>query len=241
VSARSTLEDLEARLRSEQALIAAADAEIRADKGQVRVLEAGLAYLTVAAPIDGTVVREPIRVGESVTLGGNALVELVDFSSLVVETDVPEAKLGMVRLNGPVEIVLDAFPNRRFRGSTLEVGQRVDRSKATVAVRMRFVDPAAGVLPDMSARASFLTEELSEETLGQPDKRVVPARAVVERGGRKVIFIVRDGTVDARPVTLGGRMGTSVELLDGPEAGTQVVSSPPATLEEGHRVREKED
>jgi hypothetical protein len=124
--------------------------------------------------------NRPPQVGELVGMGAisgtttasatAAVIEVMDPGSLVVEVDVPEARLGMVRVGGPCEVALDAFADRRLRGTVSELGRRVDRSKGTVPVRVRLTD-ATGVLPEMSARVSFLTEELAAEVRRRPDGR----------------------------------------------------------------------
>ena len=100
----------------------------------------------------------PQPAGIATDMGG---VEIADFTTLMVETDVPEQRLHQVKMGGPAEIVLDAFPNRRYRGKAVEVTPKVNRAKATVTVKVAFVDENEGVLPDMAARVSFLSGELS--------------------------------------------------------------------------------
>ena len=65
----------------------------------------------------------------------------------MVETDVPEQRLHLVQIGRPAEIVLDAFPDRRYRGKAIEIVPRVNRAKATATVKVTFVDPSEGVLP----------------------------------------------------------------------------------------------
>jgi hypothetical protein len=84
--------------------------------------------------------------------------------------------------------VLDAYPSRRYRGTVVEIGKRVNRAKASVIVKVRFKDDMEGVLPDMSARVSFLSEELKQESLKEAPKKVVAAEAVTDREGGKVLF-----------------------------------------------------
>jgi RND family efflux transporter MFP subunit len=236
--ARSTLEDLDARLGSARAALRAAEAEVRAAHAESQVAQVGLGQTTVVAPMAGTVTTEPQEVGE--IAGPNVeLLQIVDFSSLVVEIDVPEARLGLVRADGPCEIVLDAFPGQRFRGEVLEVGRQVNRAKATVPVKVRFADAAEGVLPDMSARVSFLTEALSAEQLQAAAKTIVPRNAVVTRGGRQVVFVVEDDVVRELPVQLGPESGEGFELVVGPEPGTRLVADPPETLQTGQSVKEQ--
>ena len=90
--------------------------------------------LETLAPQPGEVVS-PQPPGISIDMGS---VQVADFDTLMVETDVPEQRLHMVTLGSPAEIVLDAFPARRYRGRTEEITPQVNRSKATVIVRVSF-------------------------------------------------------------------------------------------------------
>jgi hypothetical protein len=157
----------------------------------------------------------------------------------MVETDVPETRLHLVKLGGPCEIVLDAYPNKRYRGLATELGQRVNRAKATVVVKVKFADDPENVLPEMSARVSFLAKAITDEALKESPKRVVAAEAIVERAGQKVVFVVDSGKLHAVPVRVGAAVGaTAVELLDGPAPGAKVVAKPTAESVDGARIKE---
>lgn len=245
---RSVVEDLEARMGALRASVAASEAEVRASHAEVASLRVNLGQLTLAAPFDGVVLNRPPQVGEVIgagTVSGTttanataAVIEVMDPRSLVIEVDVPEARLSLVRVGGPCEVSLDAFPDRRFRATVSELGRRVDRAKATVPVRVRITDDAPGVLPEMSARVSFLTAEVSAEALTARSRTLVPAAAVAARGGARVVFAVEEGRARAHRVTLGPRSGESYELVQGPAPGTRVVLAPPAELSDGSPVKE---
>ena len=236
---RASLEDLQAKQKSLDEQVKAADTEANASQSDVDSLRTNLLDRTILSPIDGTVVAKPVEVGEMVVPAGNPVAEIADFRSLLVETDVPEGRLHLVTKGSPGEIVLDAYPDRRYRGEVREFGQRVNRSKATVTVKVKFVDTMEGVLPDMAARVSFLTQPISKDSLNEKPKRIVPGNAVVERGGSKVVFVVADGKLRLTPVTLGPPVGAGFELLDGPVAGTKIVSGPRPELTDGQSVKEK--
>ncbi len=240
---RAELQDLEARLKVQAETVEGSNAEAAAARAEVDSLRVGLKDRVITAPIDGTVVTKPAMAGETVgpQLAGVANVaEIADFDSIVVETDVPEARLGLVTVGGPTEIVLDAYPTRRYRGTTVEIGKRVNRAKATVIVKVKFTDTLEGVLPDMSARVSFLREELKHESLKETPKKVVAAEAIVDRDGSKAVFVVEDGKLRLVKVSVGPAIGSSVELLDGPAAGARVVRNPTAGTFEGQRIKEAE-
>ena len=237
---KAGLDDLVARQKSLEESVKAADAEARAVGSEVDVLRVTLKDRTIVAPIDGTVVSKPAAVGELVGVQA-PIAEIADFASMLVETDVPEGRLYMVQPGAPCEIVLDAYPSRRYRGEVFELGRRVNRSKGTVVVKVKFVDPMEGVLPEMSARTSFLTQKLSAEAMKEAPKRVVPASALADRQGGKVVFVVDAGKVKAVPVKLGEAVASGFELLDGPAPGTRLVQSPSPTLADGQKIKEKTD
>lgn len=244
-AARAT--SLKKRAAAAAAEAAAAEAEARAQAAEVAAMETRLENLNLRAPISGVVVTKPPQAGEVVTPQPPGVsvdmgsVEIADFDTLMVETDVPEQRLHMIALGTPTEIVLDAFPSRRYRGKTEEITPQVNRSKATVIVRVSFVDDKTGVLPDMAARVSFLNKPLDPEALKQPPKIIVPSSAIAERGGSKVVFVVEEDVVRMVPVKLGPSFGRGFELAEGPRPGTRLVAEPPETLSDGQRVKEKEE
>lgn len=244
VAPAATADDLEARAASLEEAVKAAEAEVKATQAEVEALRVDLQYMRVFAPIAGTIISKPPEAGELVgtdlRTGTDATIEIADFSTLMVETDIPEGRLHLVTIGSPCEITLDAFPGRRYRGEAVEVSPRVSRAKATVEVKVKFVDPAEGVLPDMAARVSFLAAPLDAAAMKAVPKTVVPAAAVVERAGAKVVFAYEDGSVRMRPVVLGGEMGPGFELREGPAVGTRVVAHPPETMGDGQQVEQKD-
>jgi RND family efflux transporter MFP subunit len=236
-------DDLASRVASLSVQASAAEAEVASADAELEALRVNLGNLTVVAPMSGTVLNKPPEAGElvgpSAVAGIGGTIELADFSSIVVETDVPEGRLHLVKIGSPCEIVLDAYPTRRFRGEAIAIMPRVNRAKATVGVKVKFVDDASTVLPDMSARVSFLTGAIDAAKLQEKPKLVMPAAALTERGGAKVVFVLDGELARMTPVTLGAPFGEGFELNRGPEAGTKLVKSPPATLRDGQKVRER--
>ena len=250
VTARATLDDLLARSASLTAAVSAAQAEAAAADAETRSLEVQLGSYEIVSPISGTVVRKLVEVGEGVSpgFGTPGVVEVVDMTSLVVEVDVPETKLSQVAVGAPCEIILDAYPSKRFAAAVHEIGGRVNRAKASVPVKVRFAElpaPRSGsgrdsatVLPDMAARVSFLTEALDPAALATAPKLVVPSAAVVKRGGSDVVFIVDDGELRMTSVDVGAPFGDGRELKTQIPVGTKVVLSPGSDFKDGQKVKE---
>lgn len=239
---KATLDDLVAREQIVREEINTAEAELRAAQAEAGTVGVGLKDRVITAPISGRVVAKPATAGELVgSLGGPPYIaEIVDFDSMLVEADVAEARLHLVKIGGPAEIILDAYPNRRYRGVAKELGLSVNRMKATVMVKVSFVDDVDGVLPNMAARVSFLAKAITEEALKEKPKKVVAAAAVVDRDGRKALFAIDGGKLATHYVKVGSPVGAAVELLDGPPPGTKVVANPTEETHDGQRIKEAE-
>jgi RND family efflux transporter MFP subunit len=236
--AAATADDLTARAKSLQESVHASEADVTAAESEVLALSTTLANTTIRAPIDGTVVSKALQAGDVVT-PGTPMARIDDFSSIVVETDVAEARLHLVRPGGPCEIVLDAYPDKRWRGEVAEVSPQLNRAKATATAKVRFLDREDTVLPEMAARVSFLDSPLDKSKLAEPPKKIVPSSAVADRSGGKVVFVVDNGRVRMIPVSVGKPFGDGFELAQGPGPGTRVVSDPPETLDDGQSVKER--
>jgi RND family efflux transporter MFP subunit len=248
VSTPAALDTATARLGGAKAALAASGAEVAAARARVDVAQVNLDNCYVRAPFSGRITQKLTDVGEIVfgfTSAGNAgnggIASLADFESLQVEADVSESQVAKLAIGTPAEIVLDAFPDRRYRGRVAEVRPRVDRAKATVTVKVAFVDEAKDVLPDMGAKVTFLTRPLDEAAQKAPPTPAVAPDAVVDRGESKAVFVVQpDGTVRSVPVITGPPLGNLLSLRQGPAPGTRVVRSPPPDLKDGMRVQEKQ-
>ncbi len=237
-AAKATAEDLGARVAALREQVNAQQAEVAAASADVATLSVGLRQVTILAPINGTAVTKPAEVGDVVS-PGQVLVELVDFSTLLVETDVPEGRMGKIKVGRPTEIVLDAMDDARFRGVVAEVGPRINRSKATVMVKVRFREPPKELRPEMSARVSFLSRELGEAELKQGEKVIVSGNAIASLGGQKVVWVVENDKVRRTPIKLGEAFGTGFVVLEGPRPGAKLVRDPAPTLQDGQGVKEK--
>jgi RND family efflux transporter MFP subunit len=236
--AQATADDLTARAKSLEEQVHATDADVTASQAEVSALSTNLANTTIRSPIDGTIIAKPLLAGDVVS-PGTPMAKIADFSSIVVETDVPEGRLHLVAKGRPCEIILDAYPDRRWRGEVVDVSPQLNRAKASATVKVRFLDRDDTVLPEMAARVSFLDAPLDVNKLKEPPKRILPGAAVTERAGAKVVFAMDQGVVHMVPVTLGKPFGDGFELMDGPSPGTKLVSQPPATLGDGQTIKER--
>jgi HlyD family secretion protein len=239
-----------AQSRADQAAARAgsAKAQIDAAAAALRVAEATLENTYIRAPFTGTVLRKEAEVGEVVapSVGGGltrgAVVTMADLSSLEVEVDVNEAYIGRVSHGQPARITLDAYPDTSFRGEVRQVVPTADRQRATVQVKVSIVDHDRRILPEMAARVDFLAADsgTAAATAGSGPAAVrfrLPAPAVHERGGRSVVWLVREGRLQAREVEAGPVSGGYREIARGLSGGEQVVTGGVEEPREGMRVK----
>jgi RND family efflux transporter MFP subunit len=239
---QATFDDAKVRVAAVRAQLRAAEADERATSARQAATAVALENTKVRAPFAGTIVRKLSEVGEVLSPNSSAatgLFLIASLDDLEVQADVAEAQYVKVRVGTPAEIILDAFPDRRFRGRVNEIRQTVDRAKAAVTVKVGFVDDTKGVLPDMAAKVSFLSKALDQAALKAAPKLTAPADALADRGGRKVLLTIDDGHVRELAVTTGPLIGNQVELTSGPVTGTKIIRHPTEKLREGSAVKEK--
>jgi RND family efflux transporter MFP subunit len=244
VVAQQAYDNALARYEKAVAAVAAAEAALKANTAALEGATALLEYTLIRAPFDAVVLTKDADVGDIVTpLGAAAnakaaVVTIADMSSLEVEADVSESNLSQVRLGQPCEIQLDALPERRFRGVIHMIVPTADRSKATVMVKVRFIDKDSRILPEMSAKVAFLARLAKAEE--QKPRTALHQTALVNQKNRKAVFLIKGDRVAETPVTLGSPMGDMVEVLGGVKVGDRVVLNPPDRLNNGSKIKIEE-
>ena len=228
-------------LATQQAAIVMAQAGIGQSQAQVAVQRVNQLNTEIRAPFDGVVLIKNANVGDMITPFSSAsgtsgaVVTMADMATLEVEADVSESNVARIKPEQPVEITLDALPEMRFRGNVSRIVPTVDRAKATVMTKIRFETLDARILPEMSAKVSFLSRPAAPED--QKPVIAVNPKAVVDRDGKKTVLRIVGDAVEAVPVTLGRKIGDLQEVTgSGLKSGERLVLSPADGLKAGARV-----
>lgn len=231
-----------ARHRRAVAQVASSAASVKSAEAGVRSAEVQVENTIIRAPFDGTVLTKSADVGEVITPFGaaagsrGALVTLADMSSLEVEADVSESNIEKIFVNQPCEITLDAITEKRYHGFVHKIVPTADRAKATVLTKVRFEDRDDRVLPEMSAKVTFLNKELEKTAQASTPKLSVPLSAIVTRDGKKIAFLLRDDSVVGIEVVTGDPLGNSIEIKQGLSNGDKIVLHPSEKLSSGSKV-----
>jgi len=238
---KSDYDAAEARYKKAVGAVEVAQATIRANEAALRGADVQLEYTLVRAPFDAVVLTKNADVGDIITPIGAAanvqaaVVTVADMNSLQVEADVSESDLHQVKVGQPCEIQLDALPDTRFRGEIHMIVPTADRTKATVMVKVRFLDKDSRILPEMSAKVAFLSKQAAAED--EKPHTAVNSVALIDRKGEKFVFLIQEDRVVEKPVKTREKFGDMVEIAEGLKTGDRVVLRPLSKLKNGSRIK----
>ncbi|HAR35014.1 MAG TPA: efflux RND transporter periplasmic adaptor subunit, partial [Desulfobacter sp.] len=230
----------EARYRTARAALSAEEAALKASRAALREAAVNLEYAVIRAPFDALVLTKNADIGDIVTPVGaaadskSAVVNIADMDSLMVEVDVSESNIRQVYVKQPCEIRLDALPEARFAGRVHMIVPTADRSKASVMVKIAFLEKDRQMLPEMSAKAAFLSQPLTV-TEKEP-VMAVPTAALMEAKGENIVFQVQDGKIMKKTVRLGRQWGDMTEVKSGLASDDVIALNPIHRLKQGTKV-----
>jgi len=240
------VEAAEARAAQSEARVRAAAARVESAGAGLRFAQASLENTLVRAPFTGTVLRKEAEVGEVVapSVGGGltrgAVVTMADLATLEVEVDVNEAYIARITHGQGARITLDAYPDTSFAGRVRQVVPTADRQRATVQVKVSILDRDPRILPEMGARVDFLEpDRLQGEAPSASVARTfrVPAAAVFQHEGQTVVWLVRNGRLELRPVEAGPVSAGFREIRSGLSGGELLLAGGAETPTPGMRVK----
>ena len=262
VVAKAELDRAQANYDSLQARILQQRDQIDVAESRVALWAQELADREIRAPFDGVVVAKNAQPGEMispVSAGGGftrtGIGTIVDMSSLEIEVDVNESYINRVQAGQAVEATLDAYIDWKIPARVIAIIPTADRQRATVKVRIAFDQLDPRILPDMGVKVAFREAGIESRTatLEGPGGSassgigvVVPTVAIrLEHGGessgdngRDVVFVVSNGTVERRAVTIGSENRNEVVIVSGLSPGERIVVEGPADLADGDAVTE---
>jgi RND family efflux transporter MFP subunit len=250
VQTQEALDNALTAVDSLRAKIALAKQQVTAAESRIAVAQQAVDNCTIRAPFAGVVVSKDAQVGEMVSpnsAGGGftrtGIATIVDMKSNEIEVDVNESYIARVENGQKVAATLDAYPDKPIPSKVRTVIPTADRQKATVKVRITIIDLEKYnfILPDMGVKVAFLENEQPVAKDKSKDKgpqavAFVPKGAVRSDSNASFVFLVRDGKVERRAVSLGLDRGTDVAILAGVSPGDSLVVKGPESLHDGDKV-----
>ncbi|MGQ0430263.1 MAG: efflux RND transporter periplasmic adaptor subunit [Gammaproteobacteria bacterium] len=228
-SAYARSKDLFAQQALSQAQLETIEATQLANEARVAAAQARLADTQIRAPFDGRIGLRRVSVGALVS-PGTVITTLDDTRTMKVDFDVPEVFLAVLNPGLVVAARSAAFPDQAFSGEVESVDSRVDPVTRSIKVRARLPNPDGHLRPGM-----FLTVRVSREPL---PGLIVPEQALVPERGKVYVFVLADGRIARREITIGRRTPGEVEVLQGAAAGERVVTEGTQKVRDGSAAHE---
>jgi RND family efflux transporter MFP subunit len=242
IASAADLDNAEANLKALQAHLKQLESQIQvADRG-VKIWQQQMDDNIIRAPFPGIVTTKDAQPGEMispVSAGGGftrtGIGTVVDMDSLEIEIDVNESYINRVQPGQPVEATLDAYADWKIPCKVIAIIPTADRQKSTVKVRVGFDKLDPRILPEMSVKVAFRETETGTAAARTV---VIPKNSVRNQDGHDVVFVVQNGTVERRAITLGGTQGDDTTVSAGVSAGERVIVNSPEGLRDGVKVKE---
>ena len=248
IGTQEALDNAGTNADSLRAKIALAKQQVAASEARIAEAQQAVDNCIIRAPFAGIVVSKDAQVGEMVSpnsAGGGftrtGIATIVDMNSNEIEVDVNESYIARVKEGQAVKATLDAFPDSPYGAKVRTVIPTADRQKATVKVRISFLKLDDKILPDMGVKVAFLEEPKAAAANKGAEKvpeavAYIPKSAVRSDSNASFVYLVKDGVVERRAVSLGTDRGTDIGVLAGLAAGDSIVVKGPENLRDGEKV-----
>jgi HlyD family secretion protein len=197
--------------------------DIAAAQARVDALQTTLNMAQVTAPFDGTITEVHPKPGDQVSPATVAF-RLDDLSHLLVDVQVSEVDINSVNPGQNVVLTFDANPGQEYKGVVKKVGQVGNSNQGTVnfVVTVELTNPDQDVKPGMTSAVTINVQELNDVLL-------IPNRAVRFQDGKRVVYVLKNGTLTPIEIQLGATSDTNSELISSDlKEGDQIVLNPPA-------------
>ncbi len=183
------------------------------------------------APIDGLVNHLYVDEGEFVDRG-KPVADLVNIDQIKVNVNVPELDVRYLKVGQPAAVKIDAYPERELTGIINFIAFKADPATKTFQVRVLVDNPDHKIRPGMISRVVFLRRVIS-------DALAAPLFALVDKAGERIVYVEKDGVVQARTVDIGVIEGDRVQITKGLNVGDHLIVSGHTEVEEGMKVEVK--
>ena len=231
--------------------IARARGALSQAQGQLDYARSQLDATVIRAPVTGTILDRTAEKGELITAqfasaaaGGpqGSVVSLADLNDLQVELDIAQADFARLSPKQKAIVSTDAYPDKTYDGEIAQISPEANRQKATVQVKVQVLNPGKysdiQLRPEMNATVKFLADEPKAAKNSQPSGAFVPAEAMRDRDGKKVVFLAFNGKALMRPVQIVSQRSGGL-LVNGLVGGENVITTAPQDLKDGQKIKIK--
>ncbi|QIZ76906.1 efflux RND transporter periplasmic adaptor subunit [Ferrimonas lipolytica] len=185
----------------------------------------------IRAPFAGLLGFRSISTGALVS-PGTEISTLDDISVVKLDFPVPERYLNELRPGSSISAMAAAFPGQPFVGTVANIDSRVNPTTRAVVVRAELDNADGKLRPGMLMTLKLIVDERRST--------IIPEEAVIPRQNRQYVFVVADGKVVEKQITLGSRQRGWVEVESGLVEGELVITRGAQRVRPGQTVTPRE-
>jgi HlyD family secretion protein len=203
----------------------AAEAARDAAKRRVETAEVRLGYARITSPIDGIVTDRPVFAGEAAA-SGMPLMTVMDTTRVIARAHVSPQEAAVLHPGLTANLIIPGSTTQPISGTITQISPAMDTGSTTLEVWIETGNSDGKLKPGMTLRAEAIVKS-------NPKALVIPGAAVLtaSNGNTSVIVVDTENKPHQKPVTLGIREGSNVEVVDGLQNGERVVTAGAFELE----------
>ena len=237
--ARSDLDTAQTRYNTakaahDQALASARQlrADIETQSSSLRLAQRNLRDAVIRAPFDGYVAERLVSQGQYIQTQAPVM-RIVRLQPLKITAEVPEKFAPWIETGRELSVRVDAYPSQLFAGKIVRISPAVNLRSRAFAIEGEVPNADGRLKPGTFARVQISTDHVDRAV-------TIPAAAVQSRYGTNRVFLVQNGQLAGKEIVLGDRLGDRVEVAQGLDAGTTIVSADVEPLADGMKVAPKQ-
>jgi RND family efflux transporter MFP subunit len=220
-------------LQAQEAAVAVAEANTKAQAAQLQVLNQQKAYQSVVAPFGGVVTQRNVDVGSLVqadATSGTFMFTVMQSDVIRIQLYVPQDEAFGLSPGVAAVVRVPEMPGRNFPGTVTRIANALQPGTRTLLTEIDVSNPDHALTP-----GTYCTVEL--QIPRKTPSLIVPSEAIIFNRNGLSVAVVEDGVAHFRKITAVRDFGTTVEVSEGVEDGDQVILNPPIDLTDGHKVK----
>jgi RND family efflux transporter MFP subunit len=243
-ASRASLEAMRAQLavaasqiETQRSQVALARANVERERATLKIAQTNLDSTRIVAPFSGYISARNLYAGAAVSSAAAGtsnqsvgILVLQDLDPVRIQVEVEERHVSLVRIGSLARVVADAYPDKTFQARAIRIVHALDPRSRTLGFEMEIANRDHLLKPGMYARAELVIAH-------HPGAILVPGEAVTMENDKPVVYVVRNGTVNRRPVTTGVSEGTLIEITRGLTGEESLVVEGKELVREGQKVR----
>lgn len=229
--ARSDLDSAKTNYETAKAQAETAKAQAEQAKAALKMAETNLMYTRIVSPVDGIVISRNVDVGQTVAASFQTPTLFTiaqDLTKMEIHCNVSEADIGRVKTGQIAEFTVDAYPDTIFKGKVYQIRNApiTIQNVVTYDVVVKVENPDLKLKPGMTANVSIIVET-KRDILKIPNAALRFRPPEMEKDKRpfkgKGVWIIDNGKLTRREITLGISDGSYTEVRSGLNEGDSVI------------------